>query len=46
MVYKKISLVAVLVLGGTMVSAQEIATWSGDCKAAVSFTFDDAPLAT
>ncbi len=39
--YKKISLAAVLALGGTMISAQEIATWSGDRKAAVSFTFDD-----
>lgn len=39
--YSKISLAAVLALGGTMASAQEIATWAGDRKAAVSFTFDD-----
>lgn len=39
--FSKISLATVVAFGCTMVGAQEIATWSGDRKAAVSFTFDD-----
>lgn len=38
---KFIALTSVVAFGCTMVGAQEIATWSGDRKAAVSFTFDD-----
>lgn len=30
-----------MAIGGSMSMAQEIATWSGDRKGAVSFTFDD-----
>lgn len=39
--YSKITLATAIAFGCTMVGAQEIATWSGDRKAAVSFTFDD-----
>lgn len=38
---KIITAVAALTLGASYGMAQEIATWSGDRKAAVSFTFDD-----
>lgn len=38
---KIITAVAALTLGASFGMAQEIATWSGDRKAAVSFTFDD-----
>lgn len=39
--YSKITLATAIAFGCTMVSAQEIATWSGDRKGAASFTFDD-----
>lgn len=39
--YSKITLATAIAFGCTMVGAQEIATWSGDRKGAVSFTFDD-----
>lgn len=38
---KIITAVAALTLGASYGMAQEIATWSGDRKGAVSFTFDD-----